>query len=615
MNLNATNFDPASLMGLIPAETNGGNPADRITGSSPDGDFSKIIENLIMGAISFSPVVGDDPNAVESNQSLLQSPNQSRPVQNFGSPEFTDLIADTLQKSLSVLTAPGFAPQIDIESLPAYPDGLPIDHTIISPKFQEKEPNLQDTLPIGSIGTDIMLQGLALMNLAAPEIPDGTLTPPEPSAANDAMVALSQDGQERPIACNPSSSQPVIDLMQIQELGESIENNLTNILESGERLWPELVLKPVMPEKLDPIIMSQLNLAGSQKGKQIFGVENPKSAELNDLLYGRPIISDRLESNREGAILIKSDITPNSELAGKIIPNQMLVDGLNIKETRILGANQPLSWGKESNDLISSPILANLPASKDLFPDLRTFAKNKAAISSNPNRQDFGTIEPKDNNLSALENLTKPINTDPRSQLVDRAAGNSNIIETKAVDDSGSNQSVQATAKLPVENQLDGIIGHIQDNRSVPKAPEAEPMRFILPKDLSRTGYRNGQTIILKMEPEHLGSIRLTLSTRQDSITGRLVVESAAARSAVQSNLDNLYDQLSRQGIKLDHFEVSLGGGQSGYKFAQSRSSGDMKNQSRLKKNFENVGKIMRATPATGNTGMYIGAAGVNWIA
>ena len=74
------------------------------------------------------------------------------------------------------------------------------------------------------------------------------------------------------------------------------------------------------------------------------------------------------------------------------------------------------------------------------------------------------------------------------------------------------------------------------------------------------------------MEPENLGQLRLILSTHHDTVNGRLIVENNAVRTVVESNLSNLYDQLSRQGIRLENFEVSLNAGQSGQRFGGGRS-------------------------------------------
>ena len=85
------------------------------------------------------------------------------------------------------------------------------------------------------------------------------------------------------------------------------------------------------------------------------------------------------------------------------------------------------------------------------------------------------------------------------------------------------------------------------------------PVRFIVPNKLLENGGLTNKTITIKMEPEHLGTIRLTLTSINQSISGRMVVENAAAHAIVESNLDNLFSELSDKGVKLDAFSVSVG--------------------------------------------------------
>jgi len=143
---------------------------------------------------------------------------------------------------------------------------------------------------------------------------------------------------------------------------------------------------------------------------------------------------------------------------------------------------------------------------------------------------------------------------------------------------------------------------------------EMTAVRFVLPPEVRETDLKQGRTIIIKMEPEHLGNVRLTLTSRHDSITGRLVVENSAARAVVETNLDKLYDQLARQGIRLDAFQVSLSGEHAGNRFAHSRSAGDLKARGRNGKEYDSPGESLNRSENISRNRMYITAAGVNWV-
>ncbi len=150
---------------------------------------------------------------------------------------------------------------------------------------------------------------------------------------------------------------------------------------------------------------------------------------------------------------------------------------------------------------------------------------------------------------------------------------------------------------------------------ATPAENQAPEVRFVIPQELTKGNVKNGQVVIIKMEPENLGSLRLILSTHQDNVSGRLIVENNAVRSLVESNLDNLYDQLSRHGIRLENFEVALNAGQGGHRFGQSRSSEDGRINGRMKKYFDDIKSSVQSTPIISRGRMYIGATGVNWMA
>ncbi len=144
--------------------------------------------------------------------------------------------------------------------------------------------------------------------------------------------------------------------------------------------------------------------------------------------------------------------------------------------------------------------------------------------------------------------------------------------------------------------------------------PEMTAVRFVLPPEVRRTDLKQGRTIIIKMEPEHLGNVRLTLTSQHDSITGRLVVENSAARTVVETNLDKLYDQLARQGIRLDAFQVSLNGEQAGNRFAHGRSAADLRARARIRKEDNFHVESLNRSENISRSRMYITAAGVNWV-
>ncbi|UCC43425.1 MAG: flagellar hook-length control protein FliK [Candidatus Zixiibacteriota bacterium] len=100
---------------------------------------------------------------------------------------------------------------------------------------------------------------------------------------------------------------------------------------------------------------------------------------------------------------------------------------------------------------------------------------------------------------------------------------------------------------------------------------QSESIRFILPDRFQQSFRPHNQTIMIKVEPEHLGPARLNLCMRGDALVARVVVDSVQAKAAVESSLHQLNDQLSRAGIKVDHLEVTVGGGEERLPFYERR--------------------------------------------
>ncbi|MFH1070801.1 MAG: flagellar hook-length control protein FliK, partial [Candidatus Glassbacteria bacterium] len=72
-----------------------------------------------------------------------------------------------------------------------------------------------------------------------------------------------------------------------------------------------------------------------------------------------------------------------------------------------------------------------------------------------------------------------------------------------------------------------------------------------------RTGFSS--EISLKLEPEHLGLMRVRLSVDDtQALNARIQVESNEARSLIENSLHRLRDSLAEQGLKVEKFSVDV---------------------------------------------------------
>jgi len=82
-------------------------------------------------------------------------------------------------------------------------------------------------------------------------------------------------------------------------------------------------------------------------------------------------------------------------------------------------------------------------------------------------------------------------------------------------------------------------------------ARETTPVKFVVPENLSAKKVQSRQTVFIKLEPENLGTVRLTLSSSGQNVMGRLVVDTPIAQHAVESNINQLLEDLADKGVAM----------------------------------------------------------------
>lgn len=146
-------------------------------------------------------------------------------------------------------------------------------------------------------------------------------------------------------------------------------------------------------------------------------------------------------------------------------------------------------------------------------------------------------------------------------------------------------------------------------------------VRFELPENILTTLKPNGQSISIKINPEHLGPARLSLVMRQNKLSARLIVTSMAARNAIENSVDRLVEQLAKANIEVDKIEVTLANSNNhdahdGLFQRQSQWSNARHSlMSRNHETFDLNERMSAPTIPDSPTRMYVGASGVNVLA
>jgi hypothetical protein len=118
-----------------------------------------------------------------------------------------------------------------------------------------------------------------------------------------------------------------------------------------------------------------------------------------------------------------------------------------------------------------------------------------------------------------------------------------------------ASQGALASAAVIPEAAGSGAVTHDSTQQAVTQ------VRFSLPEKIEQLAKPNGQTINIRIEPDHLGPARLQLTVRNDVLIGRVMVDSVQAKAVVEGNLDQLTEQLNRVGLKVESIDVNVTGG------------------------------------------------------
>ncbi|HVP07597.1 MAG TPA: flagellar hook-length control protein FliK, partial [Candidatus Acidoferrum sp.] len=303
-----------------------------------------------------------------------------------------------------------------------------------------------------------------------------------------------------------------------------------------------------------------LEVASKKNPEQIIKLSIP-IASLQTVT-ATPVLSDLLTTSRPAAARVPLNGAPQTTST-----IDQLLQNVNLREIEIRIEN-PQTTALSDNTAVQ----VSLTADKAGSPVILTGAMNSSDLQGTliKGRKMAGPVTA-EQSTDTVDGTSIPrdvkISTQPETKVANAVAeANQDQVGTpitikRALTDSSDGFSLDKfTASAGQKSDAGG-----SDQAVIVNPPAA---RFSLPDDLSQTMKSPSQSVMLKIEPEHLGPARLNLSVRNDVLTARLTVDTPQAKAAVENSLDKLTDQLSRVGIKVEHIEVSLRNGDSNSQFA-----------------------------------------------
>lgn len=92
------------------------------------------------------------------------------------------------------------------------------------------------------------------------------------------------------------------------------------------------------------------------------------------------------------------------------------------------------------------------------------------------------------------------------------------------------------------------------------RASMDKPITAQIIEKFTLRGFGNQREVHIKLDPPSLGTVRMSVSTSGESVRATIVAENHVVKSVIENNLSQLKDSITHQGIKIDSFNVLVGG-------------------------------------------------------
>lgn len=271
-----------------------------------------------------------------------------------------------------------------------------------------------------------------------------------------------------------------------------------------------------------------------------------------------------------------------------------VMESLGIKDENLLDISSLTKIVmKLSGDLKQSDLLTNPNFAKDLKELLATVENIKGDVAANMEANKLPEAEElvhntDEQNVTDVKDVTdvrendSELQTEAEDSDVEVNIEDSSTEELNGLDEGAA--TTQDAFKESSEGQSDGALKHNEpkmDKVSLVEGNQAiSPQDFAarLTEDLSaRVGDENATEIVkqvveqiqvqakqgvksleMQLYPEHLGKVFVQIVSKDGAITAQITAETEAAKSALESQLTILKENLNNQGVKIENVEVTI---------------------------------------------------------
>ncbi len=92
------------------------------------------------------------------------------------------------------------------------------------------------------------------------------------------------------------------------------------------------------------------------------------------------------------------------------------------------------------------------------------------------------------------------------------------------------------------------------------RASMDKPITAQIIEKFTLRGFGNQREVHIKLDPPSLGTLRMNVSSSGETVRATIVAENHVVKSVIENNLSQLKDSITHQGVKIDSFNVLVGG-------------------------------------------------------
>lgn len=343
---------------------------------------------------------------------------------------------------------------------------------------------------------------IALVNMATPVVAQPKIQ--AQTSSNQAFgnvfgqILSSQTIQSPNVASNLDTEQDLIqDLLSLLEV-ETIEE-AQNLLQTDELIVDSKKLNEILDQILD---------------------KNDETEETSDLKDIWDILSISLEQPTKVVESILSSL--NGQASASPVEAKQAVELL--KMVQLIGNKSDLTFKQESTLF-------------DLKQTLESLKENLATISINQ------------------EKSTIPITKAFMQQMVMNQTvikGTSSEVLTESKETTSINQGQATTVQTKVET--------VTVTLPTQKTAQSEEFLKELQKVMNRIQFgqaANANRLVIKLYPEHLGTIRIELIQKDGVLTAKMLASTALGKELLDTNSGQLRQGLANQNIQIEKLEIT----------------------------------------------------------